>query len=335
MEEKTKKVIRDMYPDAPKIDVDRLIHLAETSGLDPVQRHLYLICRKGKWQIQTGIDGFRAVAAANGLAGIDDVIFTHDAKGKLEKATVTVYKWGPDGSTRAGYTATAYWSEYNAGGNMWQTKPHVMLGKCVEALALRKATSQLAGLYTDDEMEQAGPMDGLVERAARVAPPATKTEDGPRLPPRRRARKATEPAAPVTASVPEVESHPLEGLGDDVRPTKSKDPEPPTDGDVMGPTALRELVKQAQKHAGLPFPDLLVRALGPDDIFDVTKLSHRAKMQATCEELLSAATTADVDAALMAAMKEHPELKSKLLAVVDTALSPQQQLSQITEIIKG
>jgi hypothetical protein len=93
------------------------------------------------------------------MAGSDDPVFRDDGfdDGHPSAATVTVYRITQ--GQRFNYSATARWSEYcpdNA--PMWKRMPHTMLGKCAEALALRKAfPQQLAGLYTSDEMEQAGP----------------------------------------------------------------------------------------------------------------------------------------------------------------------------------
>src|SRR5689334_3401011 len=52
--------------EAPVSSVDLLLHISRATGLDPLQRQLYLIGRGGKWQVQTSIDGFRLVASRSG-----------------------------------------------------------------------------------------------------------------------------------------------------------------------------------------------------------------------------------------------------------------------------
>ena len=133
------------------------LHVADKAGLDPLSRQIYFIKRSGKMTIQTGIDGFRAVADRTGqYVGSSDPTF--EDNGKIPaKATVTVNK--VVGGVVGNFTATARWEEYYPGksqGFMWDKMPHTMLGKCAEALALRKAfPAQLSGLYTGDEMDQA------------------------------------------------------------------------------------------------------------------------------------------------------------------------------------
>jgi hypothetical protein len=42
--------------------------------------------------------------------------------------------------------------------HMWSTKPRVMLGKCAETLALRRAfPAELSGIYTQEEMPEGEP----------------------------------------------------------------------------------------------------------------------------------------------------------------------------------
>tara|TARA_R110002012_G_scaffold75971_1_gene191841 strand:+ start:16761 stop:17693 length:933 start_codon:yes stop_codon:yes gene_type:complete len=134
------------------------LHVADKSSLDPLSRQIYFIKRSGKMTIQTGIDGFRAVADRTGqYVGSSDPVF-EDNGNIPAKATVTVNK--VVGGIVGNFTATARWQEYYPGksqGFMWDKMPHTMLGKCAEALALRKAfPAQLSGLYTGDEMDQAG-----------------------------------------------------------------------------------------------------------------------------------------------------------------------------------
>lgn len=143
--------------------------VCERTKLDPFKKQVYAVKRKssdGKevMSIQTGIDGFRALAMRTGrYAGQDDVIFEEDGSPYPKKATVTVYSIIQ--GLRVPFTASARWSEYYPGerlGFMWKKMPHTMLGKVAEALALRKmAPEDTSGLYLEEEMAQAGQVQSI------------------------------------------------------------------------------------------------------------------------------------------------------------------------------
>jgi hypothetical protein len=108
--------------------------------------------------VQTSIDGYRVIAERSGqLAGIEDAVYDREDLPHPNKASVTVYRL-VDG-LKVSFTASARWSEYAPTGGqafMWQKMPYLMLGKCAETLALRKAfPNDLSGLYTNEEMAQA------------------------------------------------------------------------------------------------------------------------------------------------------------------------------------
>lgn len=132
------------------------------TGLDPFLRQVHFTKRKNRQTneetivITTGIDGFRLTAARTGCyAGSDEPIFKEDDKGPLE-AKVTVWKIVQ--GVRCPFTATARWSEFYPGdgtpGFMWRKMPFVMLGKCAEAQALRKAfPAELSNIYSNEELD--------------------------------------------------------------------------------------------------------------------------------------------------------------------------------------
>lgn len=169
------------------------LYTAKRTGLDPLLRQIHAVKRWDKklnretMAIQTGIDGLRLIADRTGLyAGNDEAVFEYLADnpaGLPVKASVTVYKIV--GGQRCAFTASARWAEYcpKAGNDfMWLKMPHVMIGKCAEALALRKAfPAEIAGLYTHEEMAQAGEET------------RTTAMDTPRMP-----RPKSEPALPAT-----------------------------------------------------------------------------------------------------------------------------------------
>jgi phage recombination protein Bet len=174
-------------------------------GVHPLDKLIHFTKRGGRYTPVTSIDFMRSQAAMTGeMAGSDDAAFVDALDGgHPESAFVTVYRLTQ--GQRFAYSATARWSEYcpdNA--PMWRRMPHTMLGKCAEALALRKAfPQQLAGLYTTDEMDQAnntGALASGTEASGRRAatekngaeqigevvpapPPNVNAETGEELPP--------------------------------------------------------------------------------------------------------------------------------------------------------
>lgn len=137
-------------------ELQLFLYTCKRTGLDPLTKQIYCVKRAGQMAIQTGIDGYRAIAERTGtLAGIDDAVFDTETDKHPNKATVTVYRL--INGQRVPFTASARWSEYNQpSGFAWTKMPYLMLGKCAESLALRKAfPNDLSGLYTTEEMSQA------------------------------------------------------------------------------------------------------------------------------------------------------------------------------------
>lgn len=145
-------------------DVAVFFHQAKRTGLDPFNREIYMITRKGKPTIQTGIDGFykianRAARSNGGTWGIPETLWCGEdgqwrdvwlSKKAPAAAKVTVER---DGSK---FTVVAVTDEYKAQGPLWEKMPARMVAKCAEALAIRKAfPGDLSGLYTSEEMMQA------------------------------------------------------------------------------------------------------------------------------------------------------------------------------------
>lgn len=166
-EEKIALIKQTVAVGATDLELQLFLYTAKRTGLDPLTRQIYAIKRwnsqagKETMTIQTGIDGYRLIAdRTNKLAGIADAVFDTEEAPHPGKATVTVTKI-IDGM-KCEFTASARWSEYvqtKKGGDptaMWVKMPYLMLGKCAEALALRKAfPADLSGVYTFEEMSQA------------------------------------------------------------------------------------------------------------------------------------------------------------------------------------
>jgi phage recombination protein Bet len=169
--DKIELVKRTICKDASDDELALFQHVCQRTGLDPFARQIYAVFRNsklpnGSWGrvmgIQTGIDGYRAIAERTGCyAGSDEAVFEFEAgEGHPTKASVTVWKMVH--GQRVPFSASARWSEYvqtDKSGNptkFWAQMPYLMLSKVAEALALRKAfPNDLSGLYTREEMMQA------------------------------------------------------------------------------------------------------------------------------------------------------------------------------------
>ena len=155
------------------------LHLAQRSGLDPFSRQIYLIERRanvnGEWKVsrqpQTAIDGLRLIAdRTDRYTPGREPSYEYDGDGRLVKATAYVKKF-----VRGEWheiAASAHYDEYvqrKRDGNpnqMWSEKPHIMLAKCAEALAIRRAfPAELSGLYTGDEIRDEGQPIAVVNTA--------------------------------------------------------------------------------------------------------------------------------------------------------------------------
>lgn len=179
-------------PNLSDTELDYLASVARSMGLSVLRKQVYGIKRRQKqgdqWvdalTIQVGIDGYRVIADRTGkYAGqVGPLWCGPDGQWRdvwLDREPPAAAKVGVlRRDFREPLWAVAVYESYvarNKDGSpssMWAKMPEILLAKCAESLALRKAfPDEMAGTYTDDEMEQADNTPATTEpRAITEAP---------------------------------------------------------------------------------------------------------------------------------------------------------------------
>lgn len=186
-EEQLNLIKRTIAKGVTNDELSLFVATCKRTGLDPFMRQIYAIRRGDTMTIQVGVDGLRLIAQRTGKFGGMDPISWLDEDGQWSEvwtgigdhpiaARVTVYRT----DAPRGFHAAVRWDSYAQNTPTWKKMPDVMLGKCAESLALRRAfpaeMSGMASMIDPDfdyqaeyeEQEASAPSESLPEASSRV-----------------------------------------------------------------------------------------------------------------------------------------------------------------------
>jgi phage recombination protein Bet len=174
--EQLKVLKQQIAPKCSDTELDYFIEVCKQTNLSPFTREIYAISRETwnpetqrkepKMSIQVSIDGLRKRAANSGYYDGSTTFWCGEDGKWLDvwlkstppsAAKTVVYRKGCGQPFTAVARFDAYKQDFKGKlSGLWEKMPDIMIGKCSEALALRKAfPEQTAGLYASEEMDQA------------------------------------------------------------------------------------------------------------------------------------------------------------------------------------
>jgi phage recombination protein Bet len=193
LEAKKELLRRTIAKDTTDDEFELFLMRCKQTRLDPFIGQICTVMRRNKKEnrdvmtIQVTIHGLRLIADRTGnYAPGRPSTYEYDDNGRLVSATAYVMKYArgqwhevAEVAMWDEFVQTYTWSGEEKLSGLWASKPHIMLSKCAEALALRKAfPAEMGNLYTDDELAS-DPVPPMVDVTPAVSRPQAPVQLAP------------------------------------------------------------------------------------------------------------------------------------------------------------